>query len=199
MEKRGERQSWENIWEEERVVWKVSVIFSCWCPLRKQSREGLLRDFRTASMIASYPLHKASLSFQGGVGVRVFGSGKNSSPATHPSSSCFFSPSSQGPTPHPPSLLSVSFHCRSPLLPHLVVVSVQVALSHFSLTLPLCPSLPPSLSAPSPFPPSPPVFVSCCQELFNMRSYICCSPFSHPSLFTHSYPAVGTSLQFSTL
>lgn len=168
---------------------RCMVRYFC-CPLRQHSccrllkrphqlKRNYLGTFSwKASMIASKPLHKASLSFRGGKkmpgGNRKkfltdppFPASSRTPPLVLPPLWKFFSP----------SLLLVSFHCRSPSLPHLVVVSVD------------CLTYPYFSSSPSPFPlylstlfsSPPPDFFSRCQDLFSMESYICFFPFSHPT------------------
>lgn len=126
------------------------VRYFC-CPFRQhscchlkphQSKRNYLGTFSwKASMVASKPLHKASLSFRGGKKMPGGNRKKFLTDPPFPASSWtpplvlpplwkFFSP----------SLLLVSFHCRSSSLPHLVVVSVH------------CLTYPYFSSSPSPFP-----------------------------------------------
>ena len=145
----------------------------------------------TFSMIASYPLHKASLSFprRGEKASSVSEKIPHWPSLLRPLLLLLTDPTRLPPLLwkfSSPSLQSVSFHCcPPPPFPHLVMVSVcSLAYPYFSSTSPLSPllpSLPPSISVCSFFLPSSPVFIPCCQEIFNMESYICFSPFSHPT------------------
>lgn len=133
---------------------------SCGCSMKKPHwpERNYSGTFSwTASMIASSPLHKASLSFRGGEKKpsryrKKFLTGPPV-PSSSPAPPLFLPPLWKFSSP---SLPSVSFHCRSPLLPHLVVVSVHcLTYPYFSPS----PALPPSISV-CPFFSSPPLLSS---------------------------------------
>lgn len=143
-------------------------------------------------MIASYPLHKASLSFP-----------RRGEKAQSVSEKIPHWPSPllllTGPTPPPPSSVKVS----SPPLRSLGFFPLSLALtspsgcdlcslSHLPLFFPLSPP-PLSLSAP---PPPLPFFLPCCQELFNMESYMCFSPFAYPTRSQTQLPNGDQPLAF---